>query len=172
MAEDRIPWREARAQVWDRTPEPACHYCGVRLHPIRDFTVDHVVPISKGGSNDLSNLVACCSRCNYVKLTRDQTEHLARLRRESDPHLKAVWLAALAQMGQRLAERRVALGFTRAQIAARSGISIVTITSLERGSPYEPRAKTVKQLAEALDVSREWLRHGIDHLHDLIQLIA
>jgi 5-methylcytosine-specific restriction endonuclease McrA len=45
-----------------------CRYCGrsgaqgeVKLH------VDHVVPVSKGGTNDIDNLVTACEECNLGK---------------------------------------------------------------------------------------------------------
>jgi hypothetical protein len=31
------------------------------------MTIDHVLPKSKGGTNELSNLVPCCDRCNCRK---------------------------------------------------------------------------------------------------------
>lgn len=31
------------------------------------MTIDHVLPKSKGGTNDLENLVPCCNRCNTKK---------------------------------------------------------------------------------------------------------
>lgn len=43
---------------------------------MRALEVDHIVPRSQGGSNDLSNLQALCSLCNVQKLDRDQTDLL------------------------------------------------------------------------------------------------
>jgi hypothetical protein len=43
-----------------------CRYCGLR-QKLRDMTVDHVVPLSRGGNNALSNLVLACAACNRAK---------------------------------------------------------------------------------------------------------
>lgn len=42
-----------------------CSHCGKPLSD--DFTVEHVIPLSKGGSNDMTNIVALCSNCNTEK---------------------------------------------------------------------------------------------------------
>lgn len=31
------------------------------------FTIDHIVPISKGGTYDYDNLQCCCFKCNQLK---------------------------------------------------------------------------------------------------------
>jgi hypothetical protein len=43
-----------------------CRYCGGTA-PDAILTVDHVTPVSLGGSDDPSNLVAACRDCNYGK---------------------------------------------------------------------------------------------------------
>lgn len=43
-----------------------CAYCKKTLH-FRTMTIDHVVPRSKGGTDDLSNLVVACKQCNTLK---------------------------------------------------------------------------------------------------------
>ena len=43
-----------------------CQYCGST--PGRhELTVDHVIPRSRGGRHDWTNLVTACKRCNQVK---------------------------------------------------------------------------------------------------------
>ena len=48
-----------------------CQYCGRNgLESLDDWhscTVDHVIPVSEGGTDDESNLVTCCSYCNAIK---------------------------------------------------------------------------------------------------------
>ncbi len=43
-----------------------CLYCEVRL-TIETYTVDHVIPMSRGGLNRAGNKVPCCFRCNNAK---------------------------------------------------------------------------------------------------------
>lgn len=43
-----------------------CRYCGA-MAPDVALTVDHVVPVTLGGSDDPSNLVAACADCNAGK---------------------------------------------------------------------------------------------------------
>lgn len=41
-----------------------CRYCGSCAEPMQ---CDHVVPFTRGGTNDDTNLVAACSDCNRSK---------------------------------------------------------------------------------------------------------
>ena len=43
-----------------------CRYCG-RKTPEVILEVDHIVPVSKGGTNDLNNLITSCRDCNRGK---------------------------------------------------------------------------------------------------------
>lgn len=46
----------------------ACEYCGVtEQNAGGELTVDHFRPQSKGGGDELENLVYCCVRCNLYK---------------------------------------------------------------------------------------------------------
>ena len=60
-----------------RTETPvACHYC-MSIYPGKAMTIDHVIPMSKGGDHDLNNLVVCCSSCNSLKQDKLPEEWLA-----------------------------------------------------------------------------------------------
>lgn len=47
-------------------PSDYCYYCGRKLTSA-NRTYDHVFPVEKGGRDEVSNLVACCSECNQTK---------------------------------------------------------------------------------------------------------
>lgn len=50
-----------------RKSDGVCAHCGCQVVVGDNFTVEHVVPISKGGTNDLVNIVALCRTCNVTK---------------------------------------------------------------------------------------------------------
>ena len=62
--------------------EFTCAYCGKNLNDGIMLTLDHVTPIELGGSNDVTNLVACCWSCNAVKGQRSTRSFLAYLRKQ------------------------------------------------------------------------------------------
>lgn len=43
-----------------------CHYC----HEFKPLTMDHVIPVSKGGPHTASNIVPACQPCNSRKGAR------------------------------------------------------------------------------------------------------
>lgn len=49
-----------------RRDNHACRYCGA-MAPDARLTIDHVVPVTLGGSDEPSNLVTACSDCNAGK---------------------------------------------------------------------------------------------------------
>lgn len=56
-----------------------CAICG-RPIDFNSMTVDHKIPLSKGGTNELSNLQPACPTCNFLKngLTMDELEEKMR----------------------------------------------------------------------------------------------
>ncbi|HSN99486.1 MAG TPA: HNH endonuclease [Candidatus Nanopelagicales bacterium] len=58
---------ELGAQVRDRF-NARCGYCGVHEDAVGStLTVDHYRPRARGGSDEATNLVYCCARCNEYK---------------------------------------------------------------------------------------------------------
>lgn len=55
------------SQWWQQKLDAGiCHYCGEKFD--RDLlTMDHVVPLSRGGKSTKGNIVACCKECNTKK---------------------------------------------------------------------------------------------------------
>lgn len=47
----------------------ACVYCGAQLKGCKpgEISLDHIVPVNAGGSNEATNLVTCCRACNNRK---------------------------------------------------------------------------------------------------------
>jgi len=43
-----------------------CFYCGKEL-TLKTMTIDHFVPLSKGGKHEIENLRICCRTCNTSK---------------------------------------------------------------------------------------------------------
>ena len=58
--------------------EGMCGGCGT-LFPFRNFTIDHIVPQSKGGSDHLDNLQLLCGACNSTKGAGTQAELIVKL---------------------------------------------------------------------------------------------
>jgi len=53
----------SRREVFNRD-KYTCQYCGKQM---RDLTLDHVVPKSRGGGHSWENLVSACKPCNHRK---------------------------------------------------------------------------------------------------------
>jgi len=60
--------RELRGTQWwkRRIAKGICHYCGQNIFH-RDLTMDHIVPLARGGKSTKGNLVTACKACNNAK---------------------------------------------------------------------------------------------------------
>ncbi|MBI1920133.1 MAG: HNH endonuclease [Geobacter sp.] len=60
--------RELRKSQWwkNRVGRGICHWCGGKF-PLDDLTMDHIVPIVRGGKSSRGNLVPACKECNNKK---------------------------------------------------------------------------------------------------------
>ena len=80
--------RELRRSQWwkNRLAAGRCHYCGRAFHP-SELTMDHVVPIIRGGKSTRHNVVPCCRECNAKKkhmLPVEWQEYLQKPREDGD----------------------------------------------------------------------------------------
>lgn len=66
--------RNRRAIVFARDGH-RCVFCGAT----DNLTLDHRVPLARGGSNKVSNLQTACLRCNHAKA--DKPHHVVQKRR-------------------------------------------------------------------------------------------
>lgn len=60
-------------EIWDHR----CAYC---QKPHRKLTQDHVIPLSRGGSHTVNNVVPACRSCNSRKFTKDVDEFLQQMK--------------------------------------------------------------------------------------------
>jgi 5-methylcytosine-specific restriction endonuclease McrA len=80
--------RALRTSAWwkRRLARARCGYCG-RPTPSNELTMDHRVPLVRGGRSVRSNLVPACRECNAAKkylLPVEWAAYLTRLAAETD----------------------------------------------------------------------------------------
>ncbi len=63
---DPASWNRLRERVFERD-NWTCRYCGYQAVQGDSLECDHVIPISKGGTNEMGNLAAACEDCNASK---------------------------------------------------------------------------------------------------------
>ncbi len=86
IAREKKKARELRESQWwkRKRGQGKCHYCGRQVPP-RELTMDHLVPIVRGGRSIKGNVVPCCKDCNSKKkymLPTEWEEYLERLEDE------------------------------------------------------------------------------------------
>ena len=54
-----------------------CCYCNGKF-PADQLTVDHIVPLSRGGRSTKGNMVVCCRKCNQEKKYLTPAEMILR----------------------------------------------------------------------------------------------
>lgn len=72
--------RPNRNRIYKRDGH-SCVYCGSS----KNLTLDHVIPKSRGGTNDWTNLVTSCFKCNLKKA--DRTPEEARMVMRQKPYI-------------------------------------------------------------------------------------
>ena len=80
LKRERERARKLRKSQWwlDQLNRGLCHYCGEKFQS-RELTMDHIVPLARGGESRKGNLVAACRACNQdKKLCIPSEEHFDR----------------------------------------------------------------------------------------------
>jgi 5-methylcytosine-specific restriction protein A len=83
IAREKRKARELRHSAWWRKKIASgiCYYCGMRFPP-RDLTMDHRIPLGRGGTSEKINIVAACKECNNKKkylLPTEWDEYMKKL---------------------------------------------------------------------------------------------
>jgi 5-methylcytosine-specific restriction enzyme A len=73
VSDEEIRKEKAKAQTlrksqwWKRKcAEGVCYFCGNKFHP-KELTMEHVVPLIRGGKSVKGNIVPACKECNNKK---------------------------------------------------------------------------------------------------------
>ncbi|MBI4699495.1 MAG: HNH endonuclease [Nitrospirae bacterium] len=80
--------RDLRKSHWwkQKCAKGKCYYCYREVLP-QDLTMDHIVPVIRGGRSAKNNIVPSCKECNNKKrhaLPFEWEEYLARLKKEKN----------------------------------------------------------------------------------------
>jgi 5-methylcytosine-specific restriction endonuclease McrA len=86
LRRERDKARDLRRSQWwrNRIASGLCHYCGRRVPP-GELTLDHIVPLVRGGRSTRGNCVPACKTCNSAKQDLLPTEWEAYLDRLQHP---------------------------------------------------------------------------------------
>lgn len=68
IKKERDKARKLRSGQWWKRKRASgiCHYCKQNFPP-RDLTMDHIIPLARGGRSEKFNLAPCCKECNTKK---------------------------------------------------------------------------------------------------------
>lgn len=71
LAKEKQKARELRQSQWwkQQIAHGICYYCEQKKAP-KELTMDHKIPLSKGGKSAKGNVVPSCKECNSLKKNR------------------------------------------------------------------------------------------------------
>ena len=80
---ERAKARDLRKSRWwqQKTASGLCYFCTKKV-AFKDLTMDHLLPLSRGGTSSKDNIVPCCKGCNSKKksmLPLEWEEYLGHL---------------------------------------------------------------------------------------------
>ena len=85
---EREKARALRKTRWwkQRLSRGTCYYCGRRFSP-NELTMDHIIPMIRGGRSTKNNIATACKDCNNKKkhmLPMEWEEYLTNLSKNDD----------------------------------------------------------------------------------------
>ncbi len=71
LSQERVKARALKKTQWwlDMVNVGTCYYCEEKFGR-KDLTMDHKIPIARGGKSTKSNIVIACKACNFLKQSR------------------------------------------------------------------------------------------------------
>lgn len=86
LRQERAKAKELRKTAWwqRKLGSGLCYYCG-QQYPTKALTMDHIVPLGRGGRSVKANLVPACKECNNQKKTMlplEWEEYMAGLEKQ------------------------------------------------------------------------------------------
>ena len=74
---EREKARQLRKTAWwqAQLQKGVCHYCGRQIGAA-NLTMDHVIPVARGGRSIKGNCVPCCKECNNQKRALTPAEQI------------------------------------------------------------------------------------------------
>ena len=78
-AKEREKARKLKQSQWWKNilARGLCHYCGHKF-ATAELTMDHIVPISRGGLSNKGNVVPACKACNQNKKLTTPVEEILK----------------------------------------------------------------------------------------------
>jgi 5-methylcytosine-specific restriction enzyme A len=88
IKKERAKAREIRNSPWwkRKRADGICYFCGRKFAPT-ELTMDHIVPLIRGGKSTKGNIVPACKECNNRKkhmLPLEWAEYMQKLRETED----------------------------------------------------------------------------------------
>ncbi|MBF0564866.1 MAG: HNH endonuclease [Nitrospirae bacterium] len=92
IRKEREKARQLRKTGWwkRRCSIGVCYYCKGRFPP-NELTMDHIIPLCRGGSSMKNNIVAACKTCNNKKkhlMSFEWDDYMSALKQSDD----SMWL--------------------------------------------------------------------------------
>ena len=68
ISRERKKAKELKSSSWwkNKRSSGICHYCKQKF-PVAELTMDHLVPLIRGGKSVKENIVPACKKCNSEK---------------------------------------------------------------------------------------------------------